>query len=286
LQEIFDSINFDFEHLYDIADNKTKRRINTYIEGWKEQGLLEGYFGMLASKIYNRTRVKNSEILELLIYSAYIEEQSRLNEFEQSTFKELVNHYYIEGAKEVNKNKASSVIPETILLMILSMPNARGYVYEDYLQATIKYNTDQIYRQAVICLQQQNNLEIENNAFQSIIKRQQNTKLCINEDKVSGMVDDTLIGFNNMAKIEGIKSLAKEDDAQVEFWAVTDENSTEMCQSMNGKRFYINKENYFDRYWGETKKELKIMRVRVRGLVPRCQFAPNFTPLALLSFNN
>lgn len=270
LQEIFDSIDFDYNNLFNIASARTKTKINTYIEGWKEKRLLNGYFGMLAKSIYSRTRVKNSEILELLIYSAYIEEQSQLDEFEQNIFKEIITHYYIEGAKEVDKDKAPSIIPEVILLMILSMPNARGYVYEEYLQATIKYNADQIYRQAVISIQQQNNLKIENDAFQSIIKKQQNTKLCINEDKVSGMVDETLIGFNNMAKLEGIKSLAKDDDAQVEFWAVTDENSTDMCQSMNMKRFFINKENYFDRYWGETKKELKLMRVRVRGLVIRC----------------
>ena len=77
LQEIFDTFNFTSENIYNIADNKTKRRINTYIEQWKEQGLLKNnnYFSVLANNIYNRTRVKNSEILELLIYSAYIEKQ-------------------------------------------------------------------------------------------------------------------------------------------------------------------------------------------------------------------
>lgn len=83
-----------------------------------------------------------------------------------------------------------------------------------------------------------------------------------------------MIGLNNLAKVEGIKSNV--DNAQVEFWAVTDENSTEMCQSMNGMRFYTNKENYFDRYWGETKKELTLMRVRVQGLV----LGVNLPPIA------
>ena len=93
LQEIFDTFNstlvtFDeinvlrkqgiAKNIYDIADNRTKKRINTYIESWKEQGLLTGYFGMIADNIYKRTRVKNSEILELLIYGVYIEEQSKL----------------------------------------------------------------------------------------------------------------------------------------------------------------------------------------------------------------
>ena len=80
LQEIIDTFKFNFDTLYNIADTKNKRRINTYIEEWKDKGLLTGYFGTLAKNIYSRTRVKNSEILELLIYGAYIEEQSKLKE--------------------------------------------------------------------------------------------------------------------------------------------------------------------------------------------------------------
>lgn len=99
LQELFDTFNFTSENIYDIADNKTKKRINTYIEQWKEQKLLIDYFGVLANNIYKRTRVKNSEILELLIYSAYIEEQSKLEEQEKQIMYEDANYYYEERTK-------------------------------------------------------------------------------------------------------------------------------------------------------------------------------------------
>lgn len=99
LQEIFDTFNFTFENLYNIADIKTKNRINLYIEEWKDKKLLNGYFGMLANNIYKRTRVKNSEILELLIYGAYIEEQSKLDEYEKQIMYDDVNYYYQERAK-------------------------------------------------------------------------------------------------------------------------------------------------------------------------------------------
>lgn len=101
LQEIFDTFNFTSDNIYDIADNKTKRRIDTYIEGWKEQGLLKNnnYFSTLVNNIYRRTRVKNSEILELLIYSAYIEEQSKLEEQEKQMMYEDANYYYQERTK-------------------------------------------------------------------------------------------------------------------------------------------------------------------------------------------
>lgn len=125
LQEIFDTFSFTTENIYNIADNKTKKRINTYIEGWKQQGLLKNnnYFTVLANNIYIKTRVKNSEILELLIYSAYIEEQNKLEEQEKQIMYEDANHYYQEGVKEVEKKKKSSVIPMALFLALLDQPN-------------------------------------------------------------------------------------------------------------------------------------------------------------------
>lgn len=134
LQEIFDSIDFDFNNLYNIAESKTKKRIDTYIEEWKDKGLLTGYFGTLAKNIKNRTRVKNSEILELLIYGAYIEEQSKVEEKELNTFKDVANYYYKQGQEEVNKTlnkkKVVSVIPDAIFLALMSIPNAKRICLE------------------------------------------------------------------------------------------------------------------------------------------------------------
>lgn len=134
LQEIFDSIDFDFNSLYSIADSKTKKRINTYIEEWQDEGLLTGYFGRLAKNIKNRTRVKNSEILELLIYSVYIEEQGKVEKTELNIFKEDVNYYYQQGQEEVNKTlkkkKEVSVIPNAIFLALMSIPNAKRICLE------------------------------------------------------------------------------------------------------------------------------------------------------------
>lgn len=98
LQELLDTFNFATENIYNIVDNKTKKRINTYIEQWKEQGLLKNnsYLTVLANNIYRRTRVKNSEILELLIYSTYAEEQNKLEEQEKQIMYEDANYYYEE----------------------------------------------------------------------------------------------------------------------------------------------------------------------------------------------
>lgn len=271
LQELLDTFNFSFDNLYNISDSKTKKKINTYIEEWKDNGLLTGYFGMLANNIYKRTRVKNSEILELLIYSVYIEEQNKLNETELNIFKDVANYYYMQGQDEVNKTvskknkKIVSVIPEAIFLALLDMPNAKGYIWKQYTETILKYNAEQVYRQVTIDLQQQKKPDITNDIYQNIIKRQINSKLNINNNKISGDVDLTLIGINNMAKIEGIKKVVK--NAKIRFIAVIDGNETDMCHSLDNQTFYIDKENTFDRYYGETSKELRIERIRCKGLV-------------------
>ena len=268
LQEIFDTFNFTSENIYNIADNKTKRRINTYIEQWKEQGLLKNnsYFTVLANNIYKRTRVNNSEILELLIYSAYIEEQNKLEEQEKQIMYEDANYYYKQGQQEVNKKKKPSMIPMALFLALLDQPNYSGFNWKQYIEATIQYSAQQIYKQVILNMQQQKDLEIDSSEFQTIINRQNNQKLNINSDKISGAMDLQMIGLNNLSKVEGVK-LVTEDNSKVRFIAVEDDKTTLMCDSLNNQEFYINKENVFDRYYGENQKELRLQRIRCNGLV-------------------
>ena len=130
----------------------------------------------------------------------------------------------------------------------------------------MQYNAQQIYKQAILNIQQQKDIEIDSNEFQTIINRQNNQKLNINNDKISGAADMQMIGLNNLAKVEGIKEVA-EDNSKVRFIAVEDDKTTLMCDSLNNQEFYINKENAFDRYYGENQKELRIQRIRCNGLV-------------------
>ena len=268
---IFKTLKLNNSNLYSISDIKTKNMVNTYIEEWKDKGLLKEHFGLLAKNIYSRTRVKNNEILELLIYGAYIEEQSKLDEYEKQIMYDDINYYYQEGQKEVlnaqNKKKPISIIDMALFLYLLEQANL-----EQYIQMTIQYNVQQIYKQCLINIQQQKELEIENNEFQRIINQQQNTKLCINNDKISGFMDNQLIGLNNRAKIEGIKEL--DNNAKVRFIAITDGKETDMCHSLDGQIFYINKENIFNRYYGETQKDLRIERIKCKGLVVGLNLPP------------
>lgn len=265
--------NFNQSDLYEIANSKIKNSINSYIEEMKDKGLLTGYFGMLAKNIYGRMRVKNSEILELLIYGAYIEEQSKLEESELNIFKDVVSFYYEEGQREVNqtlsKKKQVSVIPDAIFLALLDMPNSKGYIWKQYVEAIIKYNADQVFRQCVINIQQDKENNVDDDIFQNIIKKQQNAKLCVNQDKISGDVDLTLIGLNNQAKLQGIYSF--DNHAKCKFVAVEDEATTKECHSLNGQEFFIHDWNEFYRY---SKTNDSLVKCRCYGLVTGLNLPP------------
>lgn len=278
---IFKTLNLNNNNLYNIADAKTKNMTNTYIEELKEKGLLTGYFGMLANNIYKRSRVKNSEILELLIYGAYVEEQSKLDKYEQQIMYDDINYYYQEGQKEVldtqKKKKPISILDMALFLYLLDQANYTGLNLKQCIEATIQYNAQQLYKQVLINIQQQKELEIENNEFQRIINQQNNQKLCINNEKISGFMDTQLIGLNNQAKVEGMES--KDKNAKVRFIAVEDSSTTHMCNSLDNQVFSIKGMNKFTRYYGNTAKELEKKEFNIRGLVIRYKHATNNTDI-------
>lgn len=271
MQTIFNDNQFNFEELNKYANNKKIKMIKAKIEEWKDKKLLNGYFGNLANSLYKRLRIKNSEILQLLIYGAYIEEQNKLKEPELDIMKEDVNYYYKEGQREANntlpqnKRKSISLMPDSYFGIVLGMMNAQGYIWDEYQEMIMQYNAQQMYRQVAINIQQNKENDIYNNVFQNIIKKQQNTRLNINGDKISGAVDSQLIGMNNRAKVDGM--LKVDNDTKVRFIAVEDKATTPMCHSLDGQIFSVNNENEFNRYYGETSKDLRIEKIKCKGLV-------------------
>lgn len=117
-------------------------------------------------------------------------------------------------------------------------------------------------------MQQQKDLEIDSSEFQTIINRQNNQKLNINNDKISGTADLQMIGLNNLAKVEGIKSAAG-DNARVRFIAVEDDATTKMCNSLNEQIFKVNDYNEFERYYGNNSKEVELQQFKIYGLILR-----------------
>lgn len=220
---------------------------------------------MLANNIYRRTRVKNIEILELLIYSAYIEEQNKLEEKEKQIMYEDANYYYEQGQQEVNKKKKPSALTMALFLAMLEQPLYNGYTFEQNIEVAIKYNAQQIFKQCLINIVQNKENNLDNIEFQNIIKKQQRTKLNINGEKMSGNMDLIMVGINNKCIVEGIKLLDK--NAKVQFVSDLCDYVTPMCMNMDKMIFNINDYNDFTRYMGTSLKDIKQEKLHIFGLV-------------------
>lgn len=270
LQEYFNRFEITTDNLYSYVPSRIKTQVNSYIEEWKDKGYLKGDFKILANNMYSKINVRYIEILELLIYQAYIEQKEKESSEEELLFFALLSFYYKEGQIEVNKTlpttkkKKIKDLNNDLFLLILATPNALGYIYKDYKELTTKYNAQQIARQAVINITQGKPLKIDSNEFENIIQKQQNAKININGDKISGAVDNTLIGMNNQAKMMGITATAVQPDAQVRFIAVRDEKTTDMCESLDNQIFNVRDWNEFKRY---SASQGRIVKYRCKGLV-------------------
>ena len=121
-------------------------------------------------------------------------------------------------------------------------------------------------------MQQQKDLEIDSSEFQTIINRQNNQRLNINNDKISGAADLQMIGLNNLAKVEGIKTVDK--NARVKFVSDKCDNVTPMCMNMDGMIFNVNDYNDFTRYIGISLKDIRQEKLHIFGLVQGINLPP------------
>lgn len=269
IQLYLDSFNINSNNLYSMVSLSDKKRINNIITEWKENDIVKGYSKYLASYIYNRSNVTYREVLELLVYGAYLEAIKNYEDKEKEIIKEDINNYYIEGQKEVLKSKKIDdkwdTITDVLFFMLLNEQTTLGYNFHEYKTNLYSLNSKEILKQILLNISNNKELKIDSDEFKNIFKRQLIQQVNIKDSSISGAMDNILIGLNNKAKIKGIEYFDKE--AQVRFLAITDEKSTEMCQSLKNQLFYINKENEFYRMYGETAKVLNNQKIRCFGLV-------------------
>ena len=273
LQEYFKLFKLNSTNIYNIANFKDKRIVNVIIDDWKEKKLLKGYFGVLAKNIYNKSKVKYCEILELLIYGALEEEKGNLIEKENKIIYEDLNYYYQEGQKEVNKelnnNDVIYVLEDTLFYAMLNENNSYGSNVNEYKENLINTFKDKIYRQAIIDIQQQKELNFENEQFITLIDKFIDNKIKIKDNSIFGGIDTQIVELINKAKLNGIRKL--DEDAKVRFIAVHDDETTKMCSSLDNQIFNINNWNEFERF---SKQNGRITKYRCYGLIGGLNLPP------------
>ena len=256
LQMYIDSLKITSTNFNKNASKTQKERANRLIDKIISQDKLQGYLKYYATNIRNKTNVKNSELLRLVIYIAYTNESINLKGLEDVYFEEITNLAYTEAQQELRPNKKVSLIPYYVLASLLMLENAKGYIWEEYKQASLISNADQVYRQASIVITQDRELDINDNNFQDIFRAQRNRYLKINENSISGDLDIEAVGLYNGALLSGYEKYGA-NDGKVRFIAEMDSHTTQMCQTLDNQVFNIKGFNTYYRYSASDNKSCK-----------------------------
>ena len=233
IQDIFNSISYGYVDLNKPISAIQRKKFNRVIDEWKENGLLNGYFKYRVEELAKKRYITNEEVLEVLLWGAYVNERSQLEKYEQQLFIDVGNDLYAQGNNEINpKEKKHLSLTWEYIWSLLTLPNVKGNKWTTYIEAIALTYAQDIKRQAMINLQQNKELNIFDDIFQSIIKKQQNKYLSINGDKISGALDSQVAEIANQSLLKAGED-AGNKQLQVRFISEIDERTTDMCLSMN-----------------------------------------------------
>lgn len=256
IQDVFNSIDFEYTDLSKPISNNQRKKLLRVIDEWKEANLLNGYFGYKANELIKKRYITNQEMLDILLWGAYIKERNQLDEYEQVLFTKIGQDLYKQGIEEIKptKKKKWSLTWEYIWSM-LCLPNVKGSSWITYIEALALTNAQEIERQATIQLQQNKKPNIEDDVFKNIVKKQQNRYISINGDKTSGALDSQVVEVANKSLLKAGEDVGQKK-LRARFIAEIDEKTTKMCDGMNGMLFYVNDWNRFYRYSADDGRDV------------------------------
>jgi len=253
IQKIYDSYKLDTK----IASKLNVERFKGYVK--KKYKILNDYGKFWAKKLLNKTKIQNNEIVEFLLYILYNEKDNELDEYESLIVKELVQDTYeteIEAVrKSMPKEKWEGIkLPKPPLyvlygMSLLAVPNANGYIWKDYKDAMILYNSNEMYRNLLINGDKGiRDLLIKQKG--RYLKKKENPS---KEDAYTGALEDELVYVINTTKLRAYEDTGIK---KVRFIAVLDKVTTLMCESLDQQEFYIDKLNVYDRYSAMDKRNV------------------------------
>lgn len=259
LQVFFDSLDITYKEINKNVPLDVKKRLDRYIVNLKEKGLICGYFGYIARLIYSRKNVTYKELIKFVINSIYLEENSKMENFDNAYFYDVCERAYEQGLNDIKKikhNKLNIATFYTILNIPLFDTSIKSYLYSLALT-----NASELYKQVLINLQLQKDLKVDSKHFIELFDKQINRFININDDKYSGAIVNITESLVNNAYLQaGIDN----DVKKCRFINEDDKRTTKMCASLDNQLFYLNKMNTYRRY---SDIDGRIVTYRTQGLV-------------------
>jgi len=210
------------------------------------------YLKYRINAMLKRTRVKNYEALQILVEIAYYKTMNRTQKNEDELFNvvavitnEMIQKESYDVRPRTNKYHLIP-LPNYLLPHIMSLPLYLGYDWLSYKQNMIQYNANKMYRYIIVDIQQKR-LDLDRYERTFEIERKRYITALDNEvASVSSQV--ALWGMDK----QGIK--------KVQFVAVMDERTTNICQSMNAQIFKLNDWNTYYRLANNNDEKLTMYK--------------------------
>ncbi len=259
IQEIINYYDISYNDLNKSIKFSDKERLNRKIEEWKELGIYNGYFKYRTEEL-NKHNINYRDLIEILFYGAFIEENSILLDEINSLFQEIGQDCYNQGRNDLGKSEKVLSHP---FLDNFSLTLIDGIILSDYLDALYLTNMQEIQKQHLIALQQNKKLDVYSDVMQRQFDKQRNRLICTNDDKYSGGLDKYVTALGNMAYLEASSGY----NTEVKFISDHCEHVTEMCSYMDGMVFNTEERNVFTRPYGDTAKDLALQEMDIMGLV-------------------
>ena len=249
--EIFDSLDITYSDLNKAISKSEKRKLDRNIEKWREKGYMKTYLSILT----NKRKYTYSNLIEIMLFVMYLESSKNVESITKEIYMIVAEDIYSQAYEDYKRARPDKKPPKRISLTweyiwgMIIVPSFNKN-WTDYLELLVMTNAQEMFKQCLICLQQ--NKKIKAKDLKDLVHKQRNRIIDINGDKESGALVDTTRGLGNDIYTDSFD----DKDLQVRFVAEMDNRTTPMCESMNNMLFYVNDYNHFYRYSAMDKKDV------------------------------
>lgn len=243
IQNVF-NMGFEFASLYNYASNDILKQFKTRLRLFKENYTKNNYVSYMANKYQNRTRIKNNEILRMMLMMEYAEVYEKNSTTQLAMFDEIaqgVTKTAIAEVEAIAKSRKRRkfrrhpfVYEHIFLLHFLAMPNNLGVTWDEHIASIVDYNSNQTYKQAVIDLRE-NKLKVHTDLIEKQTKREINYKPT-SKNKFSGQIDNEIALIVNEMRRQIFKYYGI---TKVRIKGILDEKTCEICEQYIGKIYNI-----------------------------------------------
>lgn len=242
IQNVF-NMGFEFSSLFNYADSNILRQFKTRIRMFKENYAKNDYVSYMVNKYQNRTRVKNNEILRIMLLMEYAEVYEKNSKAQMAMFDEIAQGVTKSTIAEVQPllrrkkrrfRRHPYVYEHIALLHFLAMPNNLGVTWDEHIASIVDYNSEQAYKQAVIDLRE-GKLKVDTKLIENQTKREINYKPT-SSNKFSGQIDNEIAFIVNEMKRSIFEYYGI---TKVRIKGILDEKTCEICEQYIGNIYKL-----------------------------------------------